>query len=150
MGQDVHFYSPSCASILPCNKHKYSIKSACGKLDCCFFCILKRFMITWKAFYTGLVTFTSNGTYIPDILFISVNIAVFLLLFFLYEHWAWVDSSSDSDWKQQEKKERKRKKTWDISGVCFKLHQTQDIARKFALLTDKILQLKGQAVNYYL
>lgn len=150
MGQDVHFYSPSCASILPCNKHKYSIKSACGKLDCCFFCILKRFMIIWKAFYTGLVTFTSNGTYIPDILFISVNIAVFLLLFFLYEHWAWVDSSSDSDWKQQEKKERKRKKTWDISGVCFKLHQTQDIARKFALLTDKILQLKGQAVNYYL
>lgn len=107
-------------------------------------------MITWKAFYTGLVTFTSNGTYIPDILFISVNIAGFLLLFFLYEHWAWVDSSSDSDWKQQEKKERKRKKTWDISGVCFKLHQTQDIARKFALLTDKILQLKGQAVNYYL
>lgn len=88
MGQDVHFYSPSCASILPCNKHKYSIKSACGKLDCCFFCILKRFMITWKAFYTGLVTFTSDGTYIPDILFISVNIAVFLLLFFLYEHWA--------------------------------------------------------------
>lgn len=70
------------------------------------------------------------------------------ILYWVYEHWAWVDGSSDSEWKQQEKK-RKRKKTWDISGVCFKLHLIQDIARKFGLLTDKILQLlKGQAVNY--
>lgn len=50
----------------------------------------------------------------------------------------------------RKRKKGKEKKPWDISGVCFKLHQTQDIARKFALLTDKILQLKGQAVNYYL
>lgn len=50
----------------------------------------------------------------------------------------------------RKRKKGKEKKTWDISGVCFKLHQIQDIARKFALLTDKILQLKGQAVNYYL
>lgn len=48
------------------------------------------------------------------------------------------------------KRKKGKKKTWGISGVCFKLHQIQDIARKFALLTDKILQLKGQAVNYYL
>lgn len=48
--------------------------------------------------------------------------------------------------RKRKKGKEKKRGTFQV----FKLHQTQDIARKFALLTDKILQLKGQAVNYYL